>query len=216
MRKQMSIHAQAPGSGRNNLDGRRLTPRRLLTIAASGITALACGTLMLAAPAQASTTQTLCGAGGGYVNEAIWQTSTTWGRAGERVCWEYSSTQVRAFAQLRIDWPSDCTLTLGYGAGEVGCPTREFTKLGRLTFYTIQIPLRWSDVDGVIRGGTCTWTNQTAFSVNSATWTCDGPWMNIQKGGRYYSGVAGAGADVKNDGDGLKFLTPTGRYLNFT
>lgn len=199
-----------------SLDNRRKISVRRFLGTVGGIAALAAGALALTTPAQAAATQTACGAGGVYVNEAIWQTSTQWGRAAERVCWQYTSTQVRSYAQLRIDWPANCTLSLGYGEGSVGCPIIDFTKLGKLSFYTVQIPLQWSDVDRVIHGGTCTWTNQTAFSLTSTTWTCYGPWMTIRKGGQYYSGVVGAGADVKNDGDGLKLLTSAGRVLRFT
>jgi hypothetical protein len=166
--------------------------------------------------AEAAATTTVCPAGGLYVNEAIMQTSTRWGRAGERVCWEYSDTQMRARADFRIDWPSNCTLNLGYKAGSTGCPTQVVTKLGRLNFHEIQIPVRWAGPDGVIHGDTCSWSNQTAWDMSAEVWTCPGAWMPIQKGGRYYSGVAGAGGDVKDDGDGMKLLDPVGRYLNFT
>lgn len=192
-----------------------MTIRRVVS-ASIALALAAAGTVGLASAAQADTTQTLCGGGGIYANEAVWQTSTQWGRAGERTCFEYSSTQVRARVQLRIDWPSDCTLTVGYGAGEVGCPIRTSSKVGRLTFHVVQLPIQWADTDGAVHSGTCTWTDQTAFDLSAKTWTCVSPWMAIRKGGRYYSGVTGAGGDLKNDGDGLKLLQPTGRHLTFT
>jgi hypothetical protein len=169
-----------------------------------------------ATPAVAAVTTTICGAGGQYVNEAIMQTSTRWGRAGERVCFEYSDTQVRARAQFRIDWPSNCTLSLGYNAGSTSCPSRVLTKLGRLHFYKVQIPVRWAGPDGAVHTNTCTWNNQTAWDMSATVWTCDAAWMAIQKGGRYYGGIEGAGGDVKDDGDGLKVLDPVGRHLTFT
>ncbi len=165
--------------------------------------------------AVAAGTTTLCGGGGLYTGEAFWQTSTQWGRAGERLCWEYSDTQVRAVGQLRIDWPSDCTLTAGLQTAEVSCPTRE-AKLGRLTFYSVQVPLELTGPDGVTHPSTCTWDNQTAFDMDHKVWTCTSDWVGIQQGGAYRGVMTGAGGDIKHDGDGLKLLDTFSRTLHFT
>lgn len=184
-----------------------------------------CGTVLaivagaavgVAAPAAAdeSNTQTACTQ---YTDGQIWQTSTQWGRVRQRLCIEYTNTDVRAHVQLQTDWPSDCELSVGIPpTAGIGCPVGRLTKLGKLTYKKVEMPISWQHNGDPVQSTTCEFTDVTAFDMSDTTLTCDGAWMPIAKGDHNQVWADGLAADVKDDGDGLKLLPSETHGFTFT
>ena len=145
-----------------------------------------------------------------YTNGETWQTSTQWGRVRERPCVQYTDNQARAMVEFQVDWPADCSLTVGLPPSVgAGCPAKVVTKLGKLTFKNVKITSSWKAPDGQSSPFECNWTEElTAFNMQNTTFDCYGPWSPIQSNGQYAIRIDGVQADVKDDGAGQKTLAP--------
>jgi hypothetical protein len=154
-----------------------------------------------------------------YSDGEVWATRWTWARARHRVGFEWTTAepyQVRAVAQLQVDWPTGCTAGADLSGPSIdGCDPKLVLKGAAIDFREINIPLRWNGPDG---GGqkTCRWTKTgTEIQDFNETWTCTGEWMRQQDYFQYSMSTADLTADVKNDGDGLRDLPALADTLTF-
>lgn len=174
---------------------------RVITTLAAALVASAGLVFVQATPAAAAT---ICSA---YTNGEVWQTSTRWGRVRERVCLEYTSTQVRGRVYMQVDYPQSCSLTVGLPpSGGISCPGSTQTKAANLDLHGNKISV------GIKRGSatkyyTCTWGSWSAGGHVTMTRSCYTPYLSdAYSSYRVYArDVMG---DVKSDGDGWKVLAP--------
>ena len=143
-----------------------------------------------------------------YSNAEVWQTSTTWGRVRERPCVWYNPAVVFAEADFQIDWPSSCSLSVGFppSAG-LSCPLSIYYKGNALRFNSAQLqvglgsgPFGRGDVG-------CSYG---PFLASGSTYTlaCSGQMQPRRAGVGYTVFLHDIGGDAANDGDGTKLLQP--------
>ncbi|MBU2667176.1 hypothetical protein KOI35_27075 [Actinoplanes bogorensis] len=168
--------------------------------------ALLIGFVVFAVPQPAmAATQTICT---DFTNAKVWQTRTSWARIRERACLEYSGAQVRPRTQVQVDWPADCTLSIGVPPSVTGgCPSSRLTKSPDLLFRLLDIQQGWKVGTANRVNGTCriqSW-NVGRLQQSTFTKTCVGSWVPRKRLVEYRVFV-NVTADVWADGDGLKSL----------
>src|SRR3954452_15629872 len=121
-----------------------MRPRQVCLV--GGIASLLVSTIVaMAKPASAAPNSKICSQ---YTNEQVWQTSADWARVRERTCaeWVPNGNMIRARGEFQIDWPSNCTLSVGLPpSGAVGCPWSTTWKHHRIGFNSLQIHMKWRD-----------------------------------------------------------------------
>jgi hypothetical protein len=195
---------------------RARAPLWIVTAAMAGILLITSGLMIPKyALADTSNAQTVCTA---YTDDQVWQTSAQWGRVRQRLCVEYTRTDVRAHVQFQTDWPTSCSLSTGIPPSVgAACPVSTLAKLNGLTYKTVNIPIRWQV--GMNPTGTfaCSFSDVDADnSPGVTTLDCNGAWMPLFHGVPYQVWVDGAQADVKDDGDGVKVLPSETHSFNFS
>jgi hypothetical protein len=173
---------------------------------ALAIAAALAGVTVFASPQPAyAATQTVCT---DFTNAKVWQTRTSWARIRERACLEYTGTQVRPRTQVQVDWPADCSLSIGVPPTVSGsCPTSRLSKSPDLLFRTVDIQQGWKIGSANRVNGTChseAW-NVGRLRQSTFTKTCVGSWSPRNRLVEYRVDV-NVTADVWADGDGLKQL----------
>ncbi|MEU6197794.1 hypothetical protein [Streptomyces sp. NPDC047061] len=185
-------------------------PVQRLALAAS-LGLLGVSVIGTSASAAEPVTQTSCS---DYTNSKVWQTRTQWARVSERVCLEWTTTKVngawkvRGRWEFRVDWPSDCTLSVGLPpSGGISCPAGRALKNPSLAFKNVIIDGGWKEGAGATRTGRCQFQNRYASRMNRSAYVqgCSGPWMVGRKGSSFVISMSAQG-DVADDGDGEKFL----------
>lgn len=165
------------------------------------------GTSVAAAPE----TRTSCS---DFTNSKVWQTRSQWARVSERLCLEWTTTKVngswlvRGRWQFRVDWPVDCSLSVGLPpSGGISCPAGRAWKNPSLTFRNVIIDGGWRAGSAPAASGRCQSLNwYTSRMVQSTyTRTCHGPWM-VGRPGSVFTISMSAQGDVADDGDGEKTL----------
>jgi hypothetical protein len=179
--------------------------RRLLSGIAAAILAGAMALFATPQPALAAATQTICTS---WTNSQVWQTSTSWSRVRDRLCLEYTAVQVRARTQFQVDWPSECSITIGIPPTVTGgCPVSRFLRAPNNLFLSVQMHQGWMVGSGKRVNGTCTSSNWNAMRSAQSTYTktCVGGWAPRKRLVEYrvYLSVAG---DIWADNDGFKQL----------
>lgn len=150
-----------------------------------------------------------------YSEGEIWQTSATWGRVRHRPGFEWTLSEphrVRAVAQVQVDWPTECTIGQGLTIG--GCTPKLLTKVARLDFHELTILLRWSGPKGS-DDYTCQFEDTGTGPESTETWTCNGQWMPLRDYVKYRASTPDLTADVKDDGEGQKYLPPLRDNIDF-
>lgn len=180
-------------------------------VAAASLGLLSVSVCCPSASAAASTTQVACS---DYTNSKVWQTSAQWSRVSERVCLEWTAASangsrlVRGRWQFRVDWPTDCSLSVGLPpAGGISCPAGRAVKNPSMTFKNVIIDGGWRAGSGPTSTGRCSSQNWYTSRMQQATYvrTCNGPWMRGTRGSSFTISLS-AQADVADDGDGQKLL----------
>lgn len=106
-----------------------------------------------AGTASATEPQTLCSA---YTDDQMWQTSAQWGRVRQRLCVEFTDAEVRAQVQFQTDWPAQCSLSAGLPPSVgIDCPANRLTKLGKLTFKDVVMPISWRSGQAPEQSASC-------------------------------------------------------------
>jgi hypothetical protein len=171
-----------------------------------------CASTAVASPADAASSTKVCS---DWTNEHVWQTTTAGGRVRERTCLEWipNGNQIRARGEFQVDWPTNCSLSIGLPiSGSAGCPASFYTKDKYVDFNSIQIHMQWRNAAGAWGEGSCNWKSQHArkgVTTPTATWSCSSPYQ-AHPAGTYVNWVD-VTADVANDGDGYKTCEPIGK-----
>jgi hypothetical protein len=156
--------------------------------------------IIVAAPASASATlHSECGT---WQQATIFQTSTTWARISERTCIEwYDDNEVRARADARVDWPTNCTLSVS------GCALLDL-KAQKLSLDALWVGVGWN-----FTGRTGTRITNHSGTYGWAPWhsswklSVTSDWMTQPTGA--YRSKAAVYVDVKSDNQGLVALDPS-------
>ncbi|MFC4058036.1 hypothetical protein ACFOWE_07000 [Planomonospora corallina] len=146
-----------------------------------------------------------------YTNEKVWQTTNGWARARLRTCleWVPNGNAIRARGEFQLDWPSNCTLSVGLPRSvSATCPAGLLRKSAGMSLKKLHLNIGWRDsATGAWKYGTCTTTLNARFAgIGSSPRTkyCTGPWMAHPAG--VHSSSVSITADVADDGDDYKTL----------
>ncbi|WP_194818826.1 hypothetical protein [Nocardia sp. XZ_19_385] len=192
-------------------------PRILVPLAA---VTLAFGSASLLPPAaNADNREEITGACSAYTNEQLWQTSLRWARARERVCYEENSKrEIRAVVQFQVDWPTNCSLSVGLppqvGAG---CPIDATMKRASLSMRNVEMAFTYRLPGGREKNASCKFSDRwnTENYGSNLTKSCRTTWHPWAKGDLRMT-IDKMQVDVIDDGDISKELLPISNtfYIN--
>lgn len=200
------------GSGTGVVGRRCRSVRRLISTMTAG--AVFAGSAMVAGAGTAAAQVAPTPACTEFSNDKVWQTSTKWGRARERTCVEsIAGSGVRGVVQFQVDWPVDCSVSVGFPpSASGGCPLSRSVKEPGLWLKTLSMSWNWEPPGAAPTPVTCNSTDMFFGNMvqgyKPVTVSCHSPWSPITPGGSYVIDVVSVEADVKDDGDPPRQLTP--------
>ncbi|MEV6279452.1 hypothetical protein [Nocardia sp. NPDC051832] len=184
------------------------TSRLLVPLAA---VALAFGSASLLPPT-ANADEKITGSCTAYTNEQLWQTSLRWARARERICYEENSKrEVRAVVQFQVDWPTNCSLSVGlppqYAAG---CPLdATLRKRASLSMRNVEMAFTYRLPGDSKKRASCKYPDRwnTENYGSNLTKSCRTSWKPRSKGD-FRIEIDKMKVDVIDDGDVAHELRP--------